>query len=710
MNALSHVNPTSVISTITREQSMNDHVAAILASRQQQVTKLEKKKVELSQLQKVARELGINTIDQAYAELSQSLQVITDRFNRKALTIAVAGYARIGKSKVLQSMTGLGDMAIPVSDGDHCTGSPSRISHVDGLEQPYAEIFCYTEQELLQEKIWPYFELITLEKPDTFDGFLQMELLNSLSNSLFSLEQLKHLRNYQSFANKYRHLLSGQTLRQEGDAIVEYVAQYHPEDKEKKYYNYLAVKEVCIYCSFPFQHMHSIQLLDMPGLGDTQVGSLETLLTRVGSEADVLLYLRRPNVNVSGDSWMSYEVDFYSAVDDILPALPLKHWGCLMLNHFASEDHKTDNLLSCQRMKKAAEEHVVLDFAQIFIADGSDPKQVRKAVLQPSVEHLVNQVEQLDAYLIQSVDAQVSSLVADLTAAVKNLHSGVSEDADRIYEDAFKAFWNQLTRLLNDKLLGQYEKQRYEVNQVFERDLMLVFECLSRAECLPTVEQVQDDYYGKSISFRNSFNSYLDQVRVNITSGFQSLDNGLGNVISGLKGDVANHLQQTALAKLAPDLKGEAFLSYLLSLLEGDKGHQLLPQAFADLLNYRLAYRGMVQHRIRACLDDLHCDVDIWSLSEDELDAENVCLRLRQAFDTKVAEIRNALDSSILQEPNLANYAVCEEFVDRLVRSDLAERDWRILLRKHQQALWPDVFAEHALIQELHQCLRVLVK
>jgi len=564
MNTLS-IDLSSTSTLLSESHIMNNqYVESILSARQQSVQALEGKLDMLKHLRQLTEATGITDHEEQFNSLSKSLEVLIHRFNRKALTIAVAGYARVGKSQLLQSMTGLGGHIIPASNGTHCTGAPSRICHLEGSKQPYADVEFYTEQAFLEEKIWPYFNLISLDKPQLFSDFLQLNLTDSLCDSDFTLDHLEHLLAYQENIDAYRNLLTGEHLVIKEEEVVNYIAQYHPEKPEQKFYKYFAVKEACIFCELPFSHMQSIQLLDMPGLGDTQIGALEMLLTKVGYEADVLLFVRRPQVNATGDTWMDYEKHFYTEVDRVMPNLPLKHWGLLALNHIKGSDINTDNLDSCSKLKQEAEDNPVLNFADISIADFSEHNEVCEHIFQPAITHLVNNVDKLDAYLLAGMDQKIADLISIIKDASLNLEGCVGSDGDRVYEDAFDRFWNRLARTLNDDLLSRYQQVRYEKSENFEQNLNEIFENLTHPGFLPTTAQIQEDYYGKSMSYRRSFNDYLDQIRVHITRDFQSLDVGLGHVVSALKQDVANALKETDLRALAPEQASEDFLKYIL--------------------------------------------------------------------------------------------------------------------------------------------------
>jgi len=62
-------------------------------------------------------------------ESLEKLSKLSSRFQRQTLNIGVVGRARQGKSRLLQSITGLGTGEIPDGNRQHCTGVRSTIHH-----------------------------------------------------------------------------------------------------------------------------------------------------------------------------------------------------------------------------------------------------------------------------------------------------------------------------------------------------------------------------------------------------------------------------------------------------------------------------------------------------------------------------------------------------------------------------------------------------
>jgi hypothetical protein len=97
----------------------------------------------------------------SFASELAALTKLKNRFSRDTLNIGVVGRARQGKSRLLQSLTGLSAVEIPDGDRQHCTGVRSTIQH--GLNvDTHGEVWFHTERSFLDEVIAPYYEQLRL--------------------------------------------------------------------------------------------------------------------------------------------------------------------------------------------------------------------------------------------------------------------------------------------------------------------------------------------------------------------------------------------------------------------------------------------------------------------------------------------------------------------------------------------------------------------
>jgi hypothetical protein len=99
-----------------------------------------------------------------------ALARLRSRFERETLNIGVVGLAGQGKSRLLQSLSGLSSSEIPDGSRGHCTGVRSVIGHREG--EAVADVYFYTEASFLRDVVYPYYdELRLLPKPSCLKDF-----------------------------------------------------------------------------------------------------------------------------------------------------------------------------------------------------------------------------------------------------------------------------------------------------------------------------------------------------------------------------------------------------------------------------------------------------------------------------------------------------------------------------------------------------------
>ena len=156
------------------------------------------------------QEVDCSTIQKSIEAELLALSQLRVRFSRDTLNIGVIGRARQGKSRLLQSLTGLTATEIPDGDRQHCTGVRSTIHHNANVET-YGEVWFHSEWSFLEEVIAPYYEKLRLgSRPMTLEAF-ERNSLPQLSASLPGYAEpgamYEHLTRYHTNLEKYQPLL-----------------------------------------------------------------------------------------------------------------------------------------------------------------------------------------------------------------------------------------------------------------------------------------------------------------------------------------------------------------------------------------------------------------------------------------------------------------------------------------------------------------------
>ncbi len=648
-------------------------------------------KVKDEQVLEQLQVLNFNAIASDIQTELFALDKLKCRMNRDTLNVGVIGRARQGKSRFLQSLTGLTTAEIPDGDRQHCTGVRSTIYHSPHLDT-HGEVYFYSERDFIENVLSPYYDKLHLSpKPVTLDAFANSDL-PGLPAELKSAEfqaMYGHLQRYYQHLPNYRHLIGAASPRQiRKEEIRQYVAQ-DTQDGERVFFNYLAVKEVKIICQFPHTEIGQVALVDMPGLGDTGIGDEERLVKALGQDVDAVIFVRMPKS--SGDYWADYDVKLYDTAHSALVDLPIHLWSFLVLNRTDQDSKNGDNWHNCQDLANSrAESHI--DVVQHVIANCASSEEAGQ-VLDQVLSYLKENIAALDkryATLRQeSLKKLQSAIAVELDKAKKALsQAGKSESWFPQFLELFNQVWEDLTNGLED-LLQELREFRDMQDDNFKQHVQTALQTCREHPGLPTEVEIKtrrNEVGGYDIAY----NQYLNEVRAHLSKQFLFLDEGLKQSVEKLKLKVARVLiEQGKLGKLTL-VRDAEFLSEIAVLIPDTLSQ--LKLGFTILADFEISYRGLIQHRIRQHLDDLTPDDKSLFLSNSPSPQEVLsCLTSLQA--EAVYKCETVLDD-LLAEPNQAAFAIVEEFIDRVLRAKGVKNDWQIFLEEMRSQVWSNEFEE----------------
>ncbi len=685
---------------------MADKVAAALEQARslcQALTELASRRDSLASI--VPPDLAALLMEIRFQEMRQQLEdtlpalgKLHARFSRPTLNIGVVGRARQGKSRLLQSLSGLTDAEIPSGDREHCTGTRSVLYHHE-QEATFADVYFYTERSFLDNVLRHYYSRLGLGPcPHTLDSFAAADLSEQNRPTARLGAMFDHLRRYRDKLPDYRQLLhTSSPARVPREKIREFVAQDTP-DGRRVYSNYLAVEQVHIFCRFPHGDVGRVAFIDMPGLGDTGVGDEERLIETLGREVDFVLFVRKPSSD--GDYWADFDHDLYdTAYNALAEMLPLERWSFMVLNHVrgSSSPPRKDNAPNCEDLARSMAANGRIRVTRCGTADCSDPAEVKGKVLDLILDYLVEHVAGLDAAFADSCQDGLrrvqEEIARQLQAARGLLHSrsfGPTND-QALFTRKFNAFWKELTSGL-ESLLRDLRRHRHHKDPGLVQAIKRAVQECRKAIPLPDVDTIRGraDEVGDLLA---GYSSYLNQFRADVACHFLCLDDTLSQWVEGVKNRVAEALKRTALGKLSP-AEGEGFLQVIRKLFTADC--EQLERGFGNLCDFKLSYRLLIQHRIRKHLDLL--DADEPDGKAPPLTPPPSAEQVRFHLDNQFGEVLYLIEPELekfVEEPSEAAFAVVEEFVDRVLRAGGAQDEWRLLANELRSQLWKEDF--HAL-------------
>ncbi|GAB4309910.1 MAG: hypothetical protein Kow0091_15850 [Geminocystis sp.] len=631
-------------------------------------------------------------------ELLEKLSKLSSRFQRETLNIGVVGRARQGKSRLLQSITGLVSGEIPDGDRQHCTGVRSTIHHNPHVET-YGEVWFYTERSFLHEIIYPYYTTLDLGKsPISIQDFANNPLPTLRLEGSENQAKYEHLKRYHIHFSEYSHLLkspSPRNIRQE--EIRQYVAQ-DDENGERIYFNYLAVKEVKIVCQFPNKEVGQIAVVDMPGLGDTGIGDETRMIQTLAEDVDFVLFVKMPKP--SGDYWADVDVKLYDIVNASLVDLPVKLWSFMVLNQTNKDSKYGDNSANCQDLiESMTEKHIhVSDY---IIANCANPEEVNEKILEKTLDYLSNNINQLDQkYVTVFYDelADLQSTIKGELQKAKNIFSIVDKSESNLeFNKLFKSFYKNLNRYLR-RLLKELKKERDSKNSYLEEQLKKVFkECQKYENFIPSIEEIVDRKEESSETFVAIYPDYIDEIRTSLSKSFLDLDDGLKESIAKRKEQVVEVLANDCSLQGLSSNQGNQFLLDIVNLInDSPENLFFLKKGFTILSEFELSYRGLIQYKIRENLDELNADKNPYVPTE-ELSEEDKAKLLQGNLDTLykktlLNKCQEILDDEFLKVPNKAFFAIVEEFIDLVLNGTDSEEEWRTLLEIYKSQVWKEKF------------------
>ncbi|MBD1945513.1 hypothetical protein H6F50_24720 [Coleofasciculus sp. FACHB-712] len=654
------------------------------------------------------RAINCSSILQEIESELAALTKLRSRFSRNTLNIGVVGRARQGKSRLLQSLTGLSTAEIPDGDDQHCTGVRSNIHHNADVET-YAEVWFHTEYSFLDEVIAPYYKQLNLgSRPRSIQEFADFplpELPRELAERpALAAAKYDHLCRYHQNFNKYRNtLLETSPRRIPQHEIREYVAQ-DTVDRRRIYFNYLAVREVKIVCPFPNLDIGQIALVDMPGLGDTGIGDAERMIKILGQDIDAVLFVRMPKS--TGDFWAKEDVELYDIANSALTDLPIKEWSFMVLNHVRGNSSTDGNRRNCESLAETIfEKHV--DVQDVVIADCANSEESQTEILDRVLNYLTHKIQILDRQYASACQDRLIQLHRAIAVEL-----GKANDAWRLAskDDWFPKFlglfdeiWRDITGGL-EVLISSLIVSRDIEDTKFKKAVEIAIRDCRSDTGIPSLEDIERRAMEVG-AYNIAYNQYLHEVRTHLSERFLSLDSALKESLEETKSKIVEVLiKQGKLAKLT-DARGSEFLKIIAERIPENLIRLRL--GFQTIATFDILYRGLIQHRIRKHLDvltpnrtpyqlvgnllDYHINRLTGKIDPGRPNAEKIFKNLHKAQSEALTNCEKEL-KTLFKEPSQAGFAIVEEFVDRVLRAKGVQNEWQIFLQEVASEVWADEF------------------
>jgi hypothetical protein len=702
---------------VARWRAVDEQVAALAAA----VDDLRAHRTTPDEL-RAALALPFAEAREGAAEAVALLRVLETRFARDTVNVGVSGQARVGKSTLLQSVSGLGDDQIPTGQALPVTAVRSRIFHSPELRR--ATLRLHSFDTFAAEVLAPYHaELDIAGLPATPDEFRRWRYPAPESGvggaddtdrpSWVTL--LNRLRAMQSSFPTYEHDLSGGERVVALEELRPWVA--YPTNAEEQApglvsRRYLAVRDVRIDCPFPHAQVRRLAIVDLPGLGEFAARAEQHHVAGLQNEVDVVLLVKRP---VEGMAyWGEADARALDLIDSARGFADRRDFVFLVLNTGGTAPALVTALRD--HIRGQVNSGTPDQFFRVLETDAADPADVFARVLGPVLAHLAERMPAMDADTLAGTRAELAAIatrirtltddVGRVLASVARASGSVAEDLDlrarRLRQDLSGALVALVTDLrAKARAVGEDADYTGAVERAYAGTRAWIASGLGVGE-----EAWRDEALRVMTVDRNSSRwagDELNRVRVEISSCFEEIDVYFAARVRALWAQVADILAAHT-GSLLDGAGGEEALRRFAELLaEASEPCPRLRRAVEQLLTVRLDYRSQLHPRVRAELDGLSLQERdpvtgeqrnriVVEVSPDGVD--RLYTFLLQMAEQAAYLTKKAL---LLREgvtPALVLHAAAEQLEDTMIRSGDSEREFKRLARSYRDEIWPGVFGE----------------
>lgn len=401
----------------------------------------------------------------AYQTAHNELDFLISRFNRNSVNISVVGDSRAGKSRFLQTVSGLNNHCIPSFPGSFCTGVSSVIENDSSISDGDVKgVFTFkTEAEILKEindkfnqitgKAFRFHALseIGAQSPEAIKREMEANAKSEEKGlvSDFLTMYITNFKVWSSYINENREDNESRVITNPAE-IQQYVAKHDggtDGTDARPFYRYIAVKKAEIYCNFKLTDVNQLRLVDTVGLGDLASGTTEKMYEAIDRDSDAVLYFFRPQQSHGGMmDKRTYDIlnrQIYPRYRDA----DTKWWMGIVVN----DDGTNRN--ECVKFLEGLEQKAV-ELAQnvVFkeIINVSKEADVRRKSVQPLLESLSRHLGAVD----QRLEAAAKARLSDANQALALLKQNCFEVCVPVPEDIISSKFSGIISQFIDDIRG----------------------------------------------------------------------------------------------------------------------------------------------------------------------------------------------------------------------------------------------------------------
>jgi hypothetical protein len=474
-------------------------------------------------------------------ELKYKINNTKSLFTKDAINIGVSGSARVGKSTLLKSISGLTDTQIPTGDSLPVTAVKSTIEYSDHEE--IAQIEFHHENSFLQEVIGSYHRQLGVEGiPSTLDDFKKWiyptpdEIEKRGKSVDRNISVLKRLLEIRDSIASFKHYLSGKTEQKHLEDLKPFVA--YPEEAKSSNRPYLAVKKVHIKCKFPMVHIKKLILMDLPGLGDLGADIESHHVEGLKNNIDIVLMVKKSAVGQG--FWQITDTETLDLLRKAKPiSCSMQDFVFLIVNEDSNSTQKQiQNLI--EDINAHINQNALDKQYQVINCNLMNSERVHQDLMTPVLNHLAKILPGKDLAILNEIEQQML-YVKD---SFKQIMSALAYEIDTKSPIQESKNTGKLTKRvallrisLNNKLVSLYDnlKQNIRKDQKTEEHLVY-FHSIEEISAQLRQDLLENDLKSEKwkanaidfIRFQGGAGAFaekeLNRIRVKISKTFSKMD------------------------------------------------------------------------------------------------------------------------------------------------------------------------------------------
>ncbi|MBB5868945.1 hypothetical protein F4553_002324 [Allocatelliglobosispora scoriae] len=641
-----------------------------------------------------------------------ALRLVERRCSRDSINVGVGGDARMGKSTLLQAISGLTDQHIPTGSDLPVTAARSRITYTSG--EPRAVLTLRTFEGFRQEVLVPYHERIGLGPapltPFEFENHVYpATLVSGGAEDLASTTRqalLNELRELHRAFPGYRDLLVGGTKEVSLDEIAGYVAYETAESiaaGQQRSARYMAVDHADIMSRYRNDDARQLCLVDLPGLGELSPRvAAESHAAALRDDIDVALMIKRAAPTTA--FWGERDANALGILD--MAKGPIRHvadFAVIVVNRHPDDGGRIPAMRrSIEEKLHESGEQVI----QIFEVDVHDTTDVNQRLLPFVLEFVAERLQRNDRAIFDGLEVKLREQLASVAEALHRMRAAIARSAGSVHHH-------------DDELIGRAERLRSDLAGGLQT-LMTELHALTTQDAVDRayetlIEQIHaevrewivgglgmaesdwfqaaDDAINRDGHGLNFSSRELDRVRVELGGRYAVLDTLFAERVRNLQDQIVKVLLKhlPPLTAQDPSSPAGALLELAQAVEQADYPADGFGQAVRALAAVRLDFGTQMYPQIRSELRRIAyvetnptTGQQIITIRPDDsasLREQIIGRALSGADGTRRALILKKLPTASIL------HAVAEQFEDSVIRSGDAEQEFRNILRSYYEVV-----------------------